>query len=139
MSFLHCSRYAHFALGQYQDARDGFEKGLTLDPSNQAMKTALENTKNLLGPDSPPIPPSQTPPTRSAGANASVPNLEEMMRNMGGGGAGAGSGAGGMPDLAGMMNNPMMRQMADSLMANGGMERLMQNPAIANMASSFVS
>lgn len=92
------------------------------------MKTALENTKNLAGSDSPPIPANHTPPAASAGAGASMPNVEEMMRNMGGGG-----GAGGMPDLASMMNNPMMRQMADSLMANGGMERLMQNPAVANM------
>jgi len=93
------------------------------------MKTALENTKNQLGADSAPIPPSQTPPSISTGTGAAVPNVEEMMRNMGGGGRGAG----GMPDLASMMNNPMMRQMADSLMANGGMDRLMQNPAIQNM------
>jgi len=129
---FHRLGYAHFALGQYHDAQAAFEKGLTLDPNNQAMKTALENTKNHLQVDGPPIPPTQTPPEASTGASASVPNLEEMMRSMGGGGGGE-AGRGGMPDLANMMNNPMMRQMAESLMANGGMERLMQNPAVANM------
>lgn len=39
----------------------------------------------------------------------------------------------GMPDLAGMMNNPMMMQMASQLMQNGGLERLMSNPSVANM------
>lgn len=127
--------YAHFALGQYEHAKSAFERGLELEPSNQAMKTALENAKTQIGPDSPPIPASRTPPMTSTGAGASMPNLEEMMRGMGGGGGPGtgGGGGGGMPDLAGMMNNPMMRQMAESMMANGGMERLMQNPAVANM------
>ncbi len=47
-------------------------------------------------------------------------------------GANAG-GIGGMPDLASLMNNPMMAQMAQQLMQNGGMERLMSNPSVANM------
>jgi small glutamine-rich tetratricopeptide repeat-containing protein alpha len=55
------------------------------------------------------------------------------MRNMGG------AGAGGMPDLAGMMNNPAMMQMAQQMMANGGMERLMSNPAVANMVNYIES
>jgi len=121
--------YAHFALGQYEHAKSAFESGLELEPNNQSMKTALENAKTQIGPDSPPIPASRTPPMSSTGAGASMPNVEEMMRGMGG----AGGAGGGMPDLAGMMNNPMMRQMAESMMANGGMERLMQNPAVANM------
>lgn len=40
-----------------------------------------------------------------------------------------------MPDLAAMMQNPMMMQMAQQMMANGGMDRMMQNPAVANMVS----
>jgi small glutamine-rich tetratricopeptide repeat-containing protein alpha len=52
----------------------------------------------------------------------------------GAGGAGAGAGgAGGMPDLAGLMQNPMMMQMAQQMMANGGMERMMQNPSVRSM------
>ena len=56
-----------------------------------------------------------------------------MLGNMGG----AGAGAGGMPDLASMMQNPMMMQMAQQLMANGGLERLMSNPSLANMVRLF--
>ena len=49
-------------------------------------------------------------------------------------GLGGLGGAGGMPDLASMMNNPQMMAMAQSMMANGGLERLMSNPAIRGMA-----
>jgi small glutamine-rich tetratricopeptide repeat-containing protein alpha len=53
--------------------------------------------------------------------------MADMLRGMGGGGAG------GMPDLASMMNNPQLMAAAQSMMANGGMERLMSNPTVANM------
>lgn len=59
--------------------------------------------------------------------------MSDMLSSMGlGGGAGRGAG-GGMPDLAGLMNNPMMMQMAQQMMQNGGLDSLMQNPAVANM------
>jgi small glutamine-rich tetratricopeptide repeat-containing protein alpha len=35
-------------------------------------------------------------------------------------------GGGGMPDLASLMNNPMIMQMAQQMMANGGLESLMK-------------
>ena len=58
-----------------------------------------------------------------------------MLRGMTGGGpgGGGGGGGGGGDGLAGMLNNPMMMQMAQQMMANGGLERLMGNPAVANM------
>lgn len=43
-----------------------------------------------------------------------------------------------MPDIAAMMQNPMMMQMAQQMMANGGLERLMSNPSVANMVRSPV-
>lgn len=57
--------------------------------------------------------------------------MADMLRGMTGGGAGGGGG--GAPDLGGLLNNPMMAQMAQQMMANGGLERLMQNPSVANM------
>ena len=42
-----------------------------------------------------------------------------------------------MTDLASLMNNQMMMQMAQQMMANGGMERLMQNPSVANMVRTL--
>ena len=53
----------------------------------------------------------------------------------GAGPAGGFPGMPGMPDLAGLMNNPMMMQMAQQLMQNGGLDRLMQNPNVANMVN----
>jgi len=46
-------------------------------------------------------------------------------------------GSGGMPDLASLMNNPMIMQMAQQMMANGGLDNLMSNPALRNMADNF--
>ena len=43
-----------------------------------------------------------------------------------------------MPDLAGLMQKPMMRQMAQNLMSNPDMmSNLMNNPRIAEMAQQF--
>lgn len=56
--------------------------------------------------------------------------MADMLRGMGGGPGG--EGGGGNP-LAGLMDNPMMAQMAQQMMGGGGLERLMQNPAVANM------
>jgi hypothetical protein len=67
-----------------------------------------------------------TPSAASAGGPG---GLADTLRNMGG------AGGGGMPDLASMMNNPAMMQMAQQMMANGGLERLMSNPAVSNMVS----
>ena len=57
--------------------------------------------------------------------------IADMLRGAGGGGPGGeGEGGGG---LGGLLNNPMMMQMAQQMMANGGLERMMQNPSVANM------
>lgn len=83
------------------------------------------------------LPPLESVTTRSAGsgagagAGADMAGMADMLRNLGGGG-GAG-GAGGMPDIASLLGNPAMMQMAQQMMANGGLERMMQNPALANM------
>jgi hypothetical protein len=70
--------------------------------------------------------------TPSAASAGGLGGLADSLRNLGGGGAG---GAGGMPDLASMMNNPAMMQMAQQMMANGGLDRVMSNPTVANMVS----
>ena len=90
-----------------------------------------------------PEPPSDTQTTRSPQPGAGpggtdFGGMADMLRGMtgGAGGAGAGEGAGG---LGGLLNNPMMMQMAQQMMANGGLERLMQNPSVANMVSRWSS
>jgi small glutamine-rich tetratricopeptide repeat-containing protein alpha len=43
-------------------------------------------------------------------------------------------GGGGMPDMAGMMNNPAMMGMAQQMMSNPAMAGMMNNPAMMEMA-----
>lgn len=68
------------------------------------------------------------------GGGGGMPDLSALAGMLGGGGGGGG----GMPDLAGLMQNPMMRQMAQNLMSNPDMmSNLMSNPRIAEMAQQF--
>ena len=127
-------------MGDYKAAADAFGKGAELDPTNENLKSGLKNARDHLpsededdGP--PPLMPedqlsSSSPSSNPAGSGA-APNLAGLADMFGGGG--------GMPNLGNMMNNPMMMQMAQQLMANGGMERLMSNPAVASMVRSSSS
>ena len=127
-------------MGDYKAAAAAFSKGVELDPTNENLKSGLKNAKDRLSPEDdddgpPPLMPedqlrSSSPPAVPARSDA-PPNLPGLADMMGGGG--------GMPDLASMMNNPMMMQMAQQLMANGGLERIMSNPAVANMVRSSSS
>ena len=125
-------RHAHYCLSDYRAAADAFRRGLELDPTNANLKTGLQSAEARIPKDDedmPPLESADTPLTRDAGAGAGAGTggIEDMLRGMGGG---AGSG---MPDLGSFMNNPMMMQMAQQMMQNGGLERLMQNPALSNM------
>ncbi len=98
------------------------------------MKTGLQNSEARIASDGDAAPPPEAPSSNSpprASAGPGLGGLADAMRNMGG------AGAGGMPDLASMMNNPAMMQMAQQMMADGGLERLVSNPAVANMVSCF--
>lgn len=138
--------HAQYTLGDYKAAAAAFKKGVELDPANANLKSGLQNALDRIpsddddDDDGPPplvpegdIPLSDTRAGPGAGA-AGLGGMADMFRNMGGMG-----GAGGMPDLASLMNNPMMMQMAQQMMANGGMERLMSNPNVANMMNRMQS
>jgi small glutamine-rich tetratricopeptide repeat-containing protein alpha len=60
-----------------------------------------------------------------------MPDLSSLLGSLGGGGAG-----GGTPDIASLLSNPAIMQMANQLAANGGLDSLMSNPAVADMVSS---
>ena len=142
--------HAHYALGNYRAAADAYKKGVELDPKNDNLKSGLKSALERVPADEDDSPPplipedqlrSTSPPMGSArgpgaGAVPDLSSLANMFGNMGGAGAGR-PGAGGTPDLTSLMNNPMMMQMAQQLMANGGLERLMSNPALANMVRVF--
>jgi small glutamine-rich tetratricopeptide repeat-containing protein alpha len=138
--------HAQYSLGDFEAAASAFERGLKLEPTNANLKGGLENAKARLAAESSslstPDSSSRSAPTGSTAPPAAggVPNLSDLMGSLGGmfGGGGAGGGAGGgMPDLASMMQNPELMRMAGQLAANGGLERMMQDPNIAAMAERF--
>lgn len=101
-----------------------------MDPLNANLKAGLEQAEAKMSNDASTLAPDT--PSDAAGGGG-FPNLSSLASMFGGGGEGGGGEGGGMPNLAGLMNNPTMRQMAQNLMASGGLDRLMQNPAVANM------
>ncbi|CAO3691886.1 unnamed protein product [Umbelopsis ramanniana] len=107
--------HAHFSLGKYDDAITAYEKGLELDPSNATLKSSIDAARGKLNASS--VERSASPP--SGGAGGGFP--------------------GGMPDLAGLLNNPAMMNMAQQMMQSGAFNDLMQNPEMmSNMARQFM-
>jgi small glutamine-rich tetratricopeptide repeat-containing protein alpha len=99
---------------------------LGVDPNNSGLKSGLANAKTKV-PSGDSVSSRETD-NAGAGAETGGGGLADMFRNMGGGGGG-----GGGMDLASLMNNPQVMQMAQQMAADGGLERLMQNPALAGM------
>ncbi|CAE6430597.1 unnamed protein product [Rhizoctonia solani] len=132
--------HAHFNLGDYEAAKSAFERGLEVEPNNANLKQGLSNAQAKLGSSSATTTrsaPATSPPPAGGAGGMDWSQMANLMGGLGGGGGagGAGGGGGGMPDLASMLNNPQLMAMAQQMMSNGGMDRLMQNPAIRDMAS----
>ncbi|KAL1411418.1 Small glutamine-rich tetratricopeptide repeat-containing protein 2 [Vanrija albida] len=130
------SRLAHaqFSLGNYQKAVDAYEDGLKIDPSNANMKASLATAKTRLAEQAPSSSDLRdAAPSAGAGAGG-MPDLSSLASMLGGAGGGGG---GGMPDIAAMMRNPQMMAMAQQMMSNGGLERLMANPQLRQMAENM--
>ena len=132
MHFL-LPRHAHYSLGNFNAASSAFQRGLLLDSDNVNLKSGLEQAEARISDETPP-PLDRDEGAPVSGAGGGMPDLGGLASMLGG----MGGGAGGMPDISGMMNNPGFMQMAQNMMANGGMERLMQNPAIAGMVGPIV-
>jgi len=126
--------HAQYSLSDFDAAATAFERGLNLDPSNAGLKSGLQNAQARItsSDGTSRVDDASAPTGAEAGPGAGLSGMADMLRGMGGAGAGGG-GRGGLPDLASMMNNPQMMAMAQQLAANGGLEKLMQNPAVANM------
>ncbi|GAA99979.1 hypothetical protein E5Q_06682 [Mixia osmundae IAM 14324] len=132
------SRLGHalYSSGRFAEAVEAYESGLKLDPSNATMANSLQVAKSKVASepagyaqeDEDDI--SATAPAARAGAPNGMPDLSALLGGMGGGG--------GMPDIASMMQNPMMAQMAQRMMSDpAALQNLMSNPMIANMARQF--
>ena len=129
---VRCLRHAQYSLGDFKAAEDAFERGIRLDPTNTSLKTGLQNAQARITSDDAP-----GDLDRSSTGSSAAPNLgsvADMLRDSGGAGRG-----GGMPDLASLMNNPRVMEMAQQLASNGGLANLMQRPAVADMVCSSFS
>jgi small glutamine-rich tetratricopeptide repeat-containing protein alpha len=113
---------------------------------SEAMKKGYETAKRKVQEEaeldddddvSPDIDGTARAAPSSAGPGAGgMPDLAGLASMLGGGAGGAGGG--GMPDLSSIMQNPMMRQMAQNLMSNpDALNSIMSNPRLREMANGF--
>jgi len=150
-----------FSLGKYQEAIDlGYKKCLELDPNNITAQESLSLCQEKLG-EQPTQTENQQSPFSGLGSLLSDPNVQSTMQNlaqqMGQGGeqgdgeqaqgmpdlssllgGQGGGGGGGMPDLSSLMNNPALMNMASQFMSNPAFSSMMQNPAVMNMAQNLM-
>lgn len=120
--------HAQYTLGDYAAAASAFRRGLELDPTNANLKSGLTNAEERVEEGVPSLVPDESvaasPNAGGAGAGlGGLGGMADMLRGMGGGAGGGG----GMPDIASMMQNPALMQMAQNMMANGGLESLCAN------------
>ena len=130
---------AKFALGDAKGSMEAYRMGIEAEGSggSEAMRKGYETAKRRVeeeGGDTDDGDPTDESSSRgAAGLGGGLPDLGALAGMFGGGG-----GAGGMPNLSEMMNNPMMRQMAQNLMSNPDMlNNLMSNPRVRQMAEQF--
>lgn len=131
------SRLGHalFSSGRCEEAVEAYQKGVEVDPTNEVLKKGLAASKEQV---------SSSSSSTAANSGASTASRDAVSSPSAGADAGAGGfpnfggGAGGMPDLAAMMNNPMIAQMAQNLMSNpDSLASLMNNPMLRQAAERF--
>lgn len=129
---------AKYVLGDAKGAMEAYKSGMDAEGGgSEVMRKGYETAKKKYeeegGDIGAPDADRGMPGGGGAGGMPDLSSLAGMLGGMGGGGGG-----GGMPDIAQMMNNPMMRQMAQSVMQNPDMlSGLMNNPRIAELAQQF--
>lgn len=127
---------ALFALGDAKGAVEAYEKGIEAEGNggSEAMKKGLETAKRKVEEEARANGGNEDDDeesSRGAGGAGGLPDLGGLSSLLGGGG-------GGMPDLGSLMQNPMMRQMAQNLMSNPDMmNNIMNNPQLRDMAGRF--
>ncbi|KAI9722790.1 MAG: hypothetical protein M1828_004486 [Chrysothrix sp. TS-e1954] len=128
---------ARYALGDAKASMEAYKNGIDAegnggsDAMKKGYKTAKEKVEEQGGALDAGSPRAASPP---AGGGGGMPDLSSLAGMFGGGGGGGG----GMPDLGAMMQNPMMRQMAQNLMQNPEtMSNLMNNPRLRDMANQY--
>lgn len=126
---------ARFALGDAKGSMEAYQNGIDAEGNggSEAMRKGYETAKKKVegAADAGSPERSRSPPSAGGGGGGGggMPDLGALAGMMGGGGGG-----GGMPDIGQMMQNPMMRQMAESVMSNPEMmQNFMNNPKLKEM------
>ncbi|KAF1946117.1 hypothetical protein EJ02DRAFT_441351 [Clathrospora elynae] len=132
---------AKYVLGDAKGAMEAYKSGMDAEGGgSEVMRKGYETAKKKVEEEGGDVGAPDVDSARGAGGmpgGGGMPDLSSLAGMLGGMGGGGGGG-GGMPDLAGLMQNPMMRQMAQNLMSNPDMmSNLMNNPRIAEMAQQF--
>jgi small glutamine-rich tetratricopeptide repeat-containing protein alpha len=125
---------AKFVLGDAKGAMEAYKSGMDAEGGgSEVMRKGYETAKKKYEEEGGDVGATDAPRGGAAGGGG-MPDLSGLASLLGGGGGGGG----GMPDLASLMNNPMMRQMAQNVMQNPEMlSGLMNNPRLAEMAQRF--
>ncbi|KAH9827138.1 tetratricopeptide [Teratosphaeria destructans] len=130
---------ARFALGDAKGSMEAYKCGIDAEGNggSEAMKKGYETAKRKVEEEegaaaADEIEHEDTSRAAAGGGGGGMPDLGGLASMLGGGGGG------GMPDLSSIMQNPMMRQMAQNLMSNPDMmSNLMNNPRLREMAGQF--
>lgn len=129
---------AKYALGDANGSMEAYKKGLEVegdkksDAMNKGYETAKRRVEEELEKSMPQKEVSESTSTESPSNNegasrGGMPDLSSLF-----------GGSGGMPALGDMMNNPQIMQAAQEMMSNpSAMAGLMNNPAIRQMAQNF--
>lgn len=129
---------AKYVLGDAKGAMEAYKSGMDAEGGgSEVMRKGYETARKKVEEEGGDVGALGDDMARgAAGGGGGMPDLSSLAGMLGG--MGGGGGGGGMPDLAGLMQNPMMRQMAQNLMSNPDMmNNLMSNPRIAEMAQQF--
>lgn len=117
---------AKYVLGDAKGAMEAYKSGMDAEGGgSEVMRKGYETAKRKYEEESGDV---GAPDAARGGSGGGMPDLSGLASMLGGGGGG------GMPDLGAMMQNPMIRQMAQNVMQNPDMLRnMMSNPQVAQM------
>ncbi|WPG99742.1 small glutamine-rich tetratricopeptide repeat-containing protein-like protein [Acrodontium crateriforme] len=127
---------ARFALGDAQGSMDAYKSGIDAEGNggSDAMKKGFETAKRRVEEESGAGAAKEAEEHAEESARSGTAggfDLNSLSGMLGGGGAG---GAGGAPDLGSLLQNPMMRQMAERLMSDPQqLQSLMSNPMLQGL------
>lgn len=128
---------ARYAKGDSRGSMEAYKAGIDAEGNggSDIMRRGYETAKRRVEEDEAASDDDDNSPATRGGPGAGgMPDMAGLASMFGGGGGGGG---GGMPDLSSIMSNPMFSQMAQNLMRNPElMSGLMNNPRLRDMMDS---